>query len=342
MKSLSNHSSNKHLFLSTFISTFYLIVLSILKYNSNGLPIIKYDPYFFGNVLNILIWLVFLLGIIWYKIFSEKKKGEQFSLLTFIQLLSIICLALVIILFYIFNIEFSGYLFHIPIKKIIIGMFYILSGICQIFSVVYIWSNIFSLKEYFFLKISYKTFLGGLFLLLLSLIVVWIYPATISDYENKKYTFALIPGAAVWSKNKPSPIFEGRIKKADELFKKNTINKIIVIGGNAPGEITEAEAAQRYLVNLGIPKQSIILEPITSTTSEQIKYLHTSKILQNPNEEILVISDGFHLTRIIQICKFYQINGIGIPSNHKLTIDKEIFYKLRESLALLLFWMFSI
>jgi len=341
MKHLKSNFLNKHLFLAIILSTIYLLILSILKYNSNGLQFINYDVSFIGNILNILLWFLFISGSIWYIIFSDKKNLQRSKVLILFQLFSIICLILVIILFNYLKIEFSGYFFLIPVRKIILGAFYILSGIFQIYSIVYLWSLVLTSKEYFNIKIIVKSFFAVIILLLFSIAIVLINPLSTHDV-NKRYEFALVPGAAVWSKNKPSPIFEGRIKKAHELFKQNTINKIIVIGSNAPGEISEAEAAQKFLLNLGIPNQKIILEPITSTTNEQIKYLHTSKILQKSAREVLVISDSFHLTRITQICKFYNINGIGFSSSHKLTLEKEIFYRTREGVALLLFWMFSI
>ena len=155
---------------------------------------------------------------------------------------------------------------------------------------------------------------------------------------EKEYDYGCIPGAAVWKKNKPSPIFEARIRKALELYRKNYYKKIILTGGNAPGEISEAEAAQKYLVNLGVNKKDIILEKETSTTSEQIKYL--KKYFSN--KKILIVSDGFHLSRITQIAKFFNLKVEGVSSDYTMTLEKAIYYRTRETVALLMFWLFAI
>ena len=70
-----------------------------------------------------------------------------------------------------------------------------------------------------------------------------------SQKDKTNFDYGIILGAAVWSGNKPSPIFRGRIKKGAELFKQKIINKIHLTGGNAPGEISEAKAALNYLVS---------------------------------------------------------------------------------------------
>ena len=113
-------------------------------------------------------------------------------------------------------------------------------------------------------------------------------------------------------------------------------------GGNAPGEITEAEAAYKYLINLRVNPKNIVIENETSTTTEQVKFIKSSRLSNDDENKILVISDGFHLTRVLQICKFFKVPAMGVSSDYSLSFEKTIFYRTREGIALLLFWFFAI
>ena len=63
---------------------------------------------------------------------------------------------------------------------------------------------------------------------------------------------AIVFGAAVWSIDKPSPMFKARIDRSHELFKNESVHAIQVTGGNAPGELSEAQTALNRLIELGV------------------------------------------------------------------------------------------
>lgn len=293
--------------------------------------------------MNISFAFLLLIGLIVLKIQKNRLDGIRQKFLMSLLVLSVLLLFLVFLSVKVFTYDANTYLFSFQVKKVYTGFFFILSQVIQIYSIIYVWGIIFSIEKFYELRTALRTVFSILLLIIFAMFFVW----DVKEFKEKKladdkYEIGLIPGAAVWSKEKPSPIFEGRIRKAFELYHDGKIKNIILTGANAPGEISESEAAFRYLTNLGANPNDLIVEKETSTTTEQIKYIKFNENIQNDFSHILIISDSFHLPRIMQICKFLGVDVSAVASDYKLSFAKTIFYRTRESVALLLFWIFAI
>jgi vancomycin permeability regulator SanA len=57
---------------------------------------------------------------------------------------------------------------------------------------------------------------------------------------------------------------------------------------------------------------------------------------------VVIISDDFHLPRTIEMCRFFNINTDGLASDYNLSLEKLLYYRIRESFALVLFWLFGV
>ena len=336
-------SNTNSLIIVGLLGVIYLSVLLYLKYDLSDISIKEFRFDFIGNILNIALIVSLLVGTIiltYSKKAVDKKKKIFLLLLSIISILLLIC---VILLAKMNILQTDKLIFNFPLKKVYIGFFYIFSFFIQIYILIYVWGILIGTESLYELRSLVRSILAILILMVFTLVYVWnVYSFSDSKIANSHLEYGFVPGAAVYSKGKPSPIFEGRIRKALEIFRKGTIRKIILTGGRAPGEISEAEAAQKYLVNLGVNKKNIVYENRSSTTAEQISYLRMNFSVQAGKDSVLIISDGFHLSRAIQIAKFFKINSIGVASDYTLSLEKTIFYRTRESIALLLFWLFAI
>jgi uncharacterized SAM-binding protein YcdF (DUF218 family) len=199
------------------------------------------------------------------------------------------------------------------------------------------------MKFYFFRSI-WLTIL--LFLIGFSTVFIFSYYYK-DDYrlliENKKSIEAgTVLGAAVWGGNRPSPVLRERINKGYELYSNGIIKKIILTGGGSPGEMTEAEVSKRELLKKGINERNIIIENKSNSTLEQITYLNSNYYRKNNWKETVIISDNFHLLRTKQICKFFGINAYMISSDTPLSTESNFNYCIKESFAVILFWLFGI
>ncbi len=327
--------------LSIVLTIFQFLILSFLKYYLNDLTIINYKLNYTGNILNISFTVLLVIGLLILKLKKNTISNARKYFLILTLLCSIVMLTFVFLSAEVFTFQ-EAYIFSFQIKKIYMGFFFIISEVIIIYLFSYVWGLIFNFERLHELRTFFNTAFFIVLLLLFSIFFVW--NITVYEKENfirEHFKYAFIPGAAVWKKERPSPIFEGRIRKAFDLYQKKKIDKIILTGGNAPGEISEAEAAFKYLIKLGVNKDDMIIENKTSTTTEQIRYLKNF-VKRFDNEIILIISDSFHLPRIMEMNKFFDINSIGVASEHKLSFSKTFYFRLRESLALLLFWLFAI
>lgn len=183
--------------------------------------------------------------------------------------------------------------------------------------------------------------LGSYALVISSVLLDPITPPPTDIEPRAEYDAGVILGAAVWSGDKPSPVFRERIKKGYELLKNGTVEFIVLTGGNAPNELTEAEVAKRELLKQGVDPTRIVLEEHTSSTVEQILFIR-DELTKQGWTSFVIISDQFHLKRALEICAFNNIEANGISSESPLGPYNLAIYHLRESAALILYWMFGL
>lgn len=332
----------KPLIIIALLAVLYLCGLLFTKYHLNGLSFSEFRADYIGNILNLIITFFISLACILLIFGKQKVDRRKFTLLFSLQIVSILSLVTIYLVVKLDLIDSNTLIFNSPIKKVYSATFFILSFLLQIYSLIYMWGLIFGSEDLFELRTLVRTIFTVVILLIFSLLYVWnvkVYDE--SKIEKSVYDYGFVPGAAVYSRGQPSPIFEARIRRALELYRKGIIKKIFLTGGNAPGEISESEAAYKYLTNLDVQGKNIIIENHSSTTAEQIKYLRTEILIIKDHSPVIIVSDGFHLSRIMQISKFFKVNAIGVASDYTLSFEKTIFYRARESVALLLFWLFA-
>ena len=151
----------------------------------------------------------------------------------------------------------------------------------------------------------------------------------------------VVLGAAVWT-NEPSPSLKSRVDKAFELYKDGSIQKIQLTGGNAPGELSEAEIAYDYIKTRKIDTTNVWIEKNTTSTTEQIHFIKTKLGTIPGVNDIIVISDSYHLPRVKEIADFYLLDVKVASSDLDLRFDSKLYNKVRESAAILIFWFFAI
>lgn len=313
--------------------------LIYLKYTLNNFSIFEFNIASFGNfiyVINFAATFIFLLLL--------KIKNNSLYNKNIIQIYGIVFLSIVVFFLLVISINNNSYwqtkyLWGYPIKRISIAFLFTANFWLLLYLLFVAVLFNFASGIYVYLKsFAYSSlFIGSI------LIISFFYSLTFvnSNLGTEKHDLGVVLGAAVWKGDKPSPILLGRIHKAYDLYKSNNLKRILVIGGNAPGELTEAEVSYRNLLKLGVKKEDIKIEKNTSTTVEQVKYIKINEFLSG-SEKIIIISDQFHLKRVLEICKFFNIKAIGIASDTKYVFKKLLFYRVRESVALLLFWLFAI
>lgn len=221
-----------------------------------------------------------------------------------------------------------------------------------IFASVFIVANIFILSSLLIITFS-KSISFGFLKSLLTLIliffagisVVFILVLNFSDdsdlYRNTKLKAdaGVILGAAVWGGNRPSPVLRERINKGFDVYIQGTVPKLVITGGGSPNEMTEADVSKNVLIKYGVDPDNLIVENESNSTVEQIQFVKKNLYKTNKWKKIILISDNFHLMRAKEICSFNNIEADCIASDKSLTPEGTYNFCLKESMALIVFWM---
>ncbi len=318
-----------------------LVLLFYLKYSNHHLSFSDFSVAKVGNIINLTITLITIIGLM---IILFKKIKLSTTIIYILGGLLFLFLVGVMIINSTYVPFDEYYLLSLSFTQVLIISSFGLFQFTQIFLMVLVWQVIFRVEKLIYLR----SFVNTIFLLMGIFVFTLVFINTNPVIKKKqktvdtKPTVAVVLGAAVWSDNKPSPSLALRVDKAAELYKSGTVQKIQLTGGNAPGELSEAEVSLNYILKKGVERKDILIEKNTTSTIEQIRFLKNKLMNDKQPGSLIIISDIYHIHRVNEICSFYNVNAEVTPSKLNLRTDKIIFYQLRECMALLLFWLFGI
>lgn len=149
--------------------------------------------------------------------------------------------------------------------------------------------------------------------------------------EPQKADVAIVLGAAVYA-DRPSPVFEERIRHGIILHRKGVVRKLLFTGGYGDGaRWAEADVAKRVALERGIPSQAILTETKSRTTRENL--LEARSLMRNHGiETAIIVSDPLHLKRAIKMAGDLGIDASAAPTptSRYRTWRTKIGFLLRE------------
>jgi len=144
----------------------------------------------------------------------------------------------------------------------------------------------------------------------------------------------VVLGHAIDSYYGPSDWLLARLEEAIYLYDNSYANKIIVSGGVGPTDtIAVAEGMKWWLVDRGIPYQSILMESSANNTYENLKYSRYL-VYELGIESIIVVTNDFHMYRSIYIANMFFDYVSGRPAFAEFNFDKIVAY-IREPLSIM-------
>jgi uncharacterized SAM-binding protein YcdF (DUF218 family) len=131
--------------------------------------------------------------------------------------------------------------------------------------------------------------------------------------EREPAEAIVVLGAAQYD-GRPSPVFQGRLDHALELWEQQVAPIIAVTGGSRPGDSwTEASAAAAYLRQRGVPDDRIWREVHARNTWESLAA--TSRILKDAGlHRVVLVSDPTHALRIKTIAEDLGLDAQVSPT----------------------------
>lgn len=120
----------------------------------------------------------------------------------------------------------------------------------------------------------------------------------VSD-DMRATSCVIVLGAAVWD-DKPSPVYEARLRWAVERVGVGT-SRLILTGGVGDGDTrSEAAVGRDYAIAHGVDATRIVVEEASRTTAEN---LANAKALVGDDETCALVSDPLHLPRAMVLAR---------------------------------------
>lgn len=155
--------------------------------------------------------------------------------------------------------------------------------------------------------------------------------------EARPVDAIVVLGAAQYN-GRPSDVFTARLQHGLDLYNQGLAPWIIVTGGRQEGDaFTEADTAETWLMNRGVPESAILMENEGRDTWQNMA---GAWIAAEPHgiKRVLLVSDGFHLFRAERMA-----NAVGFEAYTSPAPDSpirpwsgvEFGYIIRETVAVI-------
>ena len=142
-------------------------------------------------------------------------------------------------------------------------------------------------------------------------VMIWNYGG---EDHAKRSDCIIVLGAAAHG-DKPSPVFEERIKHAIGLFHAGEASVIIFTGGYGnDSSHAESEVGAAYAITQGVSKSAIITETQSRTTHQNL--VEAMKLMDAAGlESAIIVSDPLHLKRASVMADDLGISAATSPTS---------------------------
>ncbi|QQS38106.1 MAG: YdcF family protein [Ignavibacteriales bacterium] len=318
-----------------------LIFLYYIKYKNQNMHLGEFSLSSTGNILN-LFFTVLIISAIIIGYFQRTNRLTNRVLIVFIILLSLLLiLAVISTQVNFFSNNLSS--FRRPAAQLFTGAIFTLYQVVLIYFGMVLWLGIFGRYDLIYIRAFVNTIIivGVLFIFSFFYLQSSKMSNDFGKKNNTRSDVAVVLGAAVWT-DRPSPSLAARVDKAVKLYNEGVVNIIQLTGSNAPGEMSEAQVAYKYLLTKNISDPDVWIEDRTTSTNEQIFYIKNSLMVKENIGIIIIVSDAYHLKRVKEICNFYHLNVEVASSDLEIGFEDLFYHKLKETIAILVFWFFAL
>ena len=134
--------------------------------------------------------------------------------------------------------------------------------------------------------------------------------------QSEEFDAIIILGSQVLREGTPNIQLKWRLDKALEILKEHPV-PVVVCGAQGSDEpLPEAEAMRNYLTEAGIAPETILTDPDSFNTRENLQ--NAGRLLNglegNPVQRVLIVTSDYHLPRALELAKDVGFTASGVPS----------------------------
>lgn len=136
------------------------------------------------------------------------------------------------------------------------------------------------------------------------------------SHGPRKVDSILVLGAGV-DHDRPSPVYEARLRHAVDLFHSGVAPIVIFTGGLGSGDrVSEGEVGRDYAIAHGVPASAILIEVRSRTTLQNLSEAQRVTDLAGVGRRVALVSDPHHLLRATLMAKHQGYFPWPSPSPH--------------------------
>ena len=140
----------------------------------------------------------------------------------------------------------------------------------------------------------------------------------------------VVMGAAQYD-GVPSPILKARLMRAFELWEQKVAPRIVLTGGNKPGDrFTEASASAIFLRQQGVPQEDLLQESLSRSTYEALRNVR-NLVATDSNfagiKRIVIVTDPYHELRSRLTAREMNFETTTSPSSNSPIAGNSAFKK---------------
>lgn len=185
--------------------------------------------------------------------------------------------------------------------------------------------------------------LAGIFFLLFALVLItfiaprlvtfiYSYPRIVQPENVPHKRVAIVFGAGLLRDGSPTAVLRDRVRTASRLYEEGRVEKLLMSGDNSSIYYNEPESMRQYALSLGVPDEAIVLDYAGRRTYDTC--YRAQKVFGL--EEVILVTQKFHLPRAIYTCNQLGLPAIGVPADQREYRQRSLmFWNLRETAATL-------
>jgi len=158
----------------------------------------------------------------------------------------------------------------------------------------------------------------------------------VARHDTRPRSDAIVVLGASQYNGRPSSWFEARLDHARTLYKQGVAPRIVTVGGNQPGdEFTEAGSGRRWLIDHGVPADSVIALETGSDTLASLKAV--DRLFESRHwDSAVIVTDPWHSYRSRAMARDLGIDAATSPTRQGPAVRErgtEVAQIIRETIA---------
>ena len=152
-------------------------------------------------------------------------------------------------------------------------------------------------------------------LLIVIVTALWVIGKTwyAAHNETIRKADAIVVMGAAQLDGTPGDVLQARLDQAVRLFRAGVAPLIITVGSGAPGDrTTEADSGRRWLINNGVPRNSVVALPEGRDTLTQTK-AYVKEMSERKLTTVVIATDPFHCQRAMTMARDLDADPFCAP-----------------------------